>query len=132
MSPKTHKAEVVSIIAICHKETLLDTASEKSTKFMTQISLIRPLGDSISKDTNIPEFLPRDFDKVQLQKMHNERAMRSFFLAQIGVWDPDDIVGHNTFGYDLNVFLNRCVDLKINTWSKIGRRKRMQIPLKIH
>ena len=53
--------------------------------------------------------------------MHNERAMQSRFVAQIGKWDPND---------DLDVILNRCVDLKMNTWSKIGRKKQKQIQQK--
>lgn len=136
INPSTHKAEIVALSAICHKETLLDTASDESFKFMTQLSLIRPLGNSIPDGTNIPKTFPRDFEAVvkqnmpQLQKMTNERALLSRFFAQIGSWDPDVLVGHNAFGYDLEVILNRCIDLKVPTWSKLGRRKRMQIPQK--
>ena len=134
VNPSTHKAEIVSLSAICHKATQLDTASDESLKLMTQLSLIRPLGISIPADGNIARQFPRDFDKVknenmpQLQKMTNERALLSRFLAQLGNWDPDVLVGHNAFGYDLDIILSRCVDLKVPTWSKIGRRKKMQIP----
>jgi len=136
VNPSTHKVEIISLSAICHKETLLDTASDESTRLMTQLSLIRPLGNSISDDANIPQQFPHDFDMVrkqtmpQLQRMHNERALLSRFFAQLGIWDPDVLVGHHALGYDLEVILSRCIDLKVGMWSKIGRRKNMKIPHK--
>ena len=66
----------------------------------------------------------------QLQKMPNERALLSRLFAQIGSWDPDIVVGHNALGFDMEVLLSRCVDLKVSTWSKIGRRRKMQLPNK--
>ena len=68
----------------------------------------------------------------QLQKMTNERALLSRLITQIGVWDPDVLVGHNAWGYDIQVLLARCVELKVKTWSKIGRHKRMEFPNKSH
>jgi DNA polymerase alpha subunit A len=66
---------------------------------MTQLSLIRPLGNAGTPGT-MPQF-PRDIDQEvssnmsQLQRMPNERALLSRLFAQIGSWDPDVIVGHN-------------------------------------
>lgn len=131
VNPKTQKSEVVSVSAICHKQVLLDTASDESTRHMTQLSLIRPLGTAASK-TALPQF-PRDFDEVsktmpQLQRMPNERALLSRLFLQLGVWDPDVLVGHNAWGYDMQVLLGRCIELKVSMWSKIGRRRKMAIP----
>jgi DNA polymerase alpha subunit A len=133
VNPKTHKSEVVSVSAICHKQVMLDTASDESTSNMTQLSLIRPLGTAAAEA--LPQF-PRDIDQEinrsmpQLQKMPNERALLSRLFTQIGLWDPDVLVGHNVWGYDMQVLLNRCIELKVSMWSKIGRRRKMKAPAK--
>jgi DNA polymerase alpha subunit A len=113
---------------------MLDSASDESPRFMTQLSLIRPLGNTGTPGT-MPQF-PRDIDQEissnmpQLQRMPNERALLSRLFAQIGSWDPDVIVGHNALGFDMEVLLSRCVDLKVSTWSKVGRRRKMELPNK--
>ena len=132
VNPKTQKSEIVSVSAICHKQVLLDTASDESTRHMTQLSLIRPLGTA-ANENSMPQF-PRDFDDEvarnmpQLQRMTNERALLSRLFVQLGVWDPDILVGHNAWGYDMQVLLGRCIDLKVSMWSKIGRRRKMGVP----
>ena len=125
VNPGTHKSEIVSVSAVCHKNVLLDTASDESSKHMTQLSIIRPLSDRP---------MPRDLDVAisaampQLRREMNERALLNRLMAQIGQWDPDVIVGHNALGYDLDVILARCQELKVSTWSKVGRRRRRDMP----
>jgi hypothetical protein len=133
VNPKTHKSEIVSISALCHKNVMLETASDESPKHMVQLSLIRPLGDPAT--SGLLQF-PRDIDDAiaagmpQLRREPNERAMLSRLFAQIGQWDPDVIVGHNAWGYDMEVLLTRCIELKVMGWSKIGRRRKTQLPAK--
>lgn len=134
VNPKSNKSEVISASAICHKRVLLDGASEDAFNLMTQLSLIRPLGVGVSSAGNsLPQF-PRDInDEIkknmpQLQNMPNERALLNRLLTQIGLWDPDVIVGHNAWGYDIEVLLNRCAEHKVASWSKLGRRRRTQPP----
>jgi len=62
--------------------------------------------------------------------MTNERMLLSRLLVQIGQWDPDVIVGHNAWGYDMEVLLCRCADLRVNLWSKVGRLRRPGYPKK--
>ena len=138
VNPKTHKSEIVSIAAVCHKNVMLETASDDSTKHMTQLSLIRPLAtEGSSGKMTLPQF-PRDIDQEiskgmpQLRREPNERAMLSRLFAQIGQWDPDVIVGHNAWGYDMEVLLTRCMDHKVRSWSRIGRRRRTEFPSKTH
>jgi DNA polymerase alpha subunit A len=134
VNPKTHKSEIVSVSALCHKQVMLDSASDESPRFMTQLSLIHPLGNAGTPGT-MPKF-PRDIyqeissNMPQLQRMPNEHALLSRLFAQIGSWDPDVIVGHNALGFDMEVLLSRCVDLKVSTWSKVGRRRKMELPNK--
>jgi len=133
VNPKSHKSEIVSVSAVCHKNVMLETASDQSPKHMTQLSLIRPLADLDNK--GIAKF-PRDIDKEiaagmpQLKRETNERALLSRLFAQIGQWDPDVIVGHNSWGFDMEVLLSRCAELKVGGWSKVGRRRRSGLPTK--
>jgi DNA polymerase alpha subunit A len=132
VNPKSHKSEIVAVSAVCHKEVQLDTSSDEAARHMTQITIIRPLATS---DKGLPKF-PRDFDAEvsrtmpDLRRELNERALLSCLLAQIGQWDPDVLVGHNAWGFDAEVLLNRSKELKVPTWSKLGRRRRMKIPPK--
>jgi DNA polymerase Pol2 len=132
VNPKTHKSEIVAVSAVCHKEVNLDTASDESGRHMTHLTIIRPLPN---ESGGIPKF-PRDFEAEasrnmpELRRELNERALLNLLLAQIGNWDPDVICGHNAWGFDAEVLLNRSKELKVVTWSKLGRRRRMKIPPK--
>ena len=134
VNEKTQKSEVVSASAVCHNNVLLDTGLDESPKQMTQLSMIRPIRmDGTSIGNSLLQF-PRDVDgeirqsMPQLQKMPNERSLLNRLFTQIGLWDPDVITGHNVWGYDVEVLLNRCAENKVPSWSKIGRRRRMNIP----
>eukprot|EP00957_Ditylum_brightwellii_P133661 10190588-Ditylum_brightwellii.AAC.1 len=78
--PKTHKNEIVSLCALCHKRVLLDSSTEGGGKYMSQLSLIRPLGLAAEQDGSTLESFPRDLDETMkremptLRRMPNERA----------------------------------------------------------
>jgi DNA polymerase alpha subunit A len=135
VNPKTHKSEIVSLAAVCHKNVLLETASDEAPKHLTQLSLIRPLTALDAAPGTMPQF-PRDIDEAiaagmpQLRRETNERSLLSRLFAQIGQWDPDVIVGHNAWGYDMDVLISRCLELKVPNWSRIGRRRRNDVPAK--
>jgi DNA polymerase alpha subunit A len=40
------------------------------------------------------------------------------------VQDPDVLISHNLYGFELDVILSRANTLKLATWSKIGRLRR--------
>jgi DNA polymerase alpha subunit A len=136
VNPQTQKNEVVSVSAVCHKQVLLDTASDQSSRFMTQLSLIRPIHVNDSTNQQGMARFPRDLDgeikakMPQLRKMPNERALLSLLVTQIGTWDPDVLCGHNAWGHDIQVLLSRCVEHKVKMWSKFGRYRRMTLPNK--
>jgi len=132
VNPNTHKLEIVSVSAICHNKVLLDSASDESSRHMTQLTIVRPLSHVENAGT-MAQF-PRDMEKEittkmpELQKAPNERTLLSRLFAQIGTWDPDILVSHNGWGHDMDLLLSRCVELKIAMWSKIGRRRQMKHP----
>ncbi|OXB62902.1 hypothetical protein ASZ78_001024 [Callipepla squamata] len=57
-----------------------------------------------------------------------ERTLLGFFLAKIHKIDPDVVVGHNIYGFDLEVLLQRINVCKVPHWSKIGRLRRSNMP----
>ena len=128
VNPKTNKSEIISLSAICLEHVNVDSSTVEQRENMSQISLIRPLGTISSVSGGLPHF-PRDIDnEIQssfpgLLKMTNERALLNRFLAQIGRWDPDVLVGHNSYGYDMELLLTRCMENKVPSWTKLGRRR---------
>jgi len=71
---------------------------------------------------------PRDADKLlaqrEVQQFPSEAAMLSAFLAKIGDFDPDVIVGHTVYGFDLEVLSSRLHAQKSLQWQKFGRLRK--------
>ena len=134
VNPKSNKSEIISVSAICLQNVNVDSSTTEMRENMSQISLIRPLGLSVSSVSGGLPHLPRDLDKEiesslpGLLKMTNERALLNRLMAQIGRWDPDVLVGHNSWGYDMEVLLTRCIENKVPSWTKIGRRRFVRAP----
>jgi DNA polymerase alpha subunit A len=132
VNPKSHKSEIVSLCAVCNRDGDIEGGGVSSASSMQQLSLVRPLG--LAAADGIMATFPHDLDNEirsvmpQLKKNPNERAMISRFMAQVGAWDPDVIVGHNAWGFDVEVLLSRCKELKVNSWDRLGRLKRAAFP----
>ena len=60
--------------------------------------------------------------------LSSERALLNFILNKIQLLDVDILIGHNLFSYDLEIFLCRLQELKVQYWSKIGRLRRDRLP----
>uniref|UniRef100_A0A2K6FDQ2 DNA polymerase n=1 Tax=Propithecus coquereli TaxID=379532 RepID=A0A2K6FDQ2_PROCO len=65
---------------------------------------------------------------VKIEVAATERTLLGFFLAKVHKLDPDIIVGHNIYGFELEVLLQRINVCKVPHWSKIGRLKRANMP----
>ncbi len=138
--PSTHTHEIVMIAGLVHKSINLDGNTKEDPKLMTPWVGIRPLDSAAG--SNQPKKFPHDLDTVLKQvatrfrsapvmKFNKEREMLSvFFQKVLGNCDPDIITAHNLWGFDLEVILKRCKDLKINgrLWSKLGRIIRQTMP----
>jgi DNA polymerase alpha subunit A len=64
------------------------------------------------------------YSSTKLEKMDTERALLGFFLAKLYKMDPDLIVGHDLYGYGLELLVHRMHVNKIPQSSKIGRLRR--------
>uniref|UniRef100_A0AAQ5ZGX6 DNA polymerase n=1 Tax=Amphiprion ocellaris TaxID=80972 RepID=A0AAQ5ZGX6_AMPOC len=110
-NPKTHQNEIVSLAALTHYGFHMDKAPPRppyQTHFCVYLSVC-------------------DFpDDVEIAG--TERALLGFFLAKMHKIDPDVLVGHDIFGFDLEVLLQRLNTCKVPHWSKIGRLRRVNMP----
>nr|KAG5708297.1 hypothetical protein BaRGS_021231 [Batillaria attramentaria] len=66
--------------------------------------------------------------KMKVEVQPNERALLACLLGKVHKTDPDLIVGHDIYGFDLDVLLHRISANKVPHWSKIGRLKRTVMP----
>ena len=84
--------------------------------------------------------LPYDFEKHVKSMQHklkielhpSERALLAYLLCKIQSLDVDIIVGHDLFGFNIDILLNRCVVNKVPHWSRLGRLKRSTMPSMPH
>ncbi|XP_070539037.1 DNA polymerase alpha catalytic subunit-like [Ptychodera flava] len=124
LNPKTHQNEIISVAGLVHNKFHIDKAPPKPP-FQQHFCAISKPGDCI---------FPYDFsDAVKRQNARvdivgTERGLLGYFLAKIHKIDPDVIVGHDIYGFDLDVLLHRINANKVPHWSKIGRLKRQIMP----
>ena len=49
-------------------------------------------------------------------------------MCKIQSVDVDILIGHDLFGFNLDIILSRCVKNKVPHWSRLGRLKRSTVP----
>ncbi|KAM4797519.1 LOW QUALITY PROTEIN: DNA polymerase alpha catalytic subunit-like [Urocitellus parryii] len=121
---KNHQHEVIAIAALVHHNFALDKAPPQPP-FQSHFCVV-----SKPKDCIFPcAFLEVIKEKnVKVEVATTERTLLGFFLAKVHKIDPDIIVGHNIYGFELEVLLQRINVCKVPHWSKIGRLKRSTMP----
>uniref|UniRef100_A0A8B9Q979 DNA polymerase n=1 Tax=Apteryx owenii TaxID=8824 RepID=A0A8B9Q979_APTOW len=123
-NPKTHQNEVVAIAALIHQKFPLDKAPPQPP-FQTHFCVVSKPNDCIFP-YDFKEAIKNKNAKVEIAA--TERTLLGFFLAKIHKIDPDVVVGHNIYGFDLEVLLQRINVCKVPHWSKIGRLRRSNMP----
>ncbi|EAT39994.1 AAEL008247-PA [Aedes aegypti] len=83
----------------------------------------RPAGTNWPHDFNAQD--PKLNTKVT--KCENERTLLNWFLSLYGTFDPDLVVTHDVYGFQLELLCQRMMALKIPQWSRICRLK-MKLP----
>lgn len=123
-NPKTHQNEIVSLAALVHYQFHMDKAPPRPP-YQTHFCVVSKPADCI---------FPYDFKDAVRKKngkveiAGTERTLLGFFLAKMHKIDPDVLVGHDIFGFDLEVLLQRIIVCKVPHWSKIGRLRRANMP----
>jgi DNA polymerase alpha subunit A len=133
LNPRHHTHEVVVVSAMTHPEVMLDGPTMNPEQKIRHVTAVRPLGTTVGTNTQFPlGFQQRIKQNRNLSSIvevcANERGLLSFLMARIHKEDPDVIVGHNIFGFDLDVLMARLSENKIPMWSKLGRLRRNKRP----
>ncbi|XP_074248318.1 DNA polymerase alpha catalytic subunit isoform X1 [Saimiri boliviensis] len=121
---KNHQNEIIAIAALVHHSFALDKASPQPP-FQSHFCVV-----SKPQDCIFPYAFKEEIEKknVKVEVAATERTLLGFFLAKVHKIDPDIIVGHNIYGFELEVLLQRINVCKAPHWSKIGRLKRSNMP----
>ncbi|KAL8595946.1 hypothetical protein ACOMHN_018258 [Nucella lapillus] len=125
-NPKTHQNEVVGAAALIHNGIHMDKPAPTPI-YQHYFSVISKPSDVIFP-YDFRDRVQRESKRLQVEVLPTERALLGFLLAKIHKVDPDLIVGHDIYGFDLDILLHRISANKIPHWSKIGRLKRSVMP----
>ncbi|KAK7879394.1 hypothetical protein WMY93_030730 [Mugilogobius chulae] len=123
-NPKTHQNEIVSLAALIHHRFHMDKAPPQPP-FQTHFCVVSKPTDCIFP-YDFKDAVKKKNGKVEIAA--TERTLLGFFLAKMHKIDPDVLVGHDIFGFDLEVLLQRINVCKVPHWSKIGRLRRTNMP----
>ncbi|XP_029955043.1 DNA polymerase alpha catalytic subunit isoform X3 [Salarias fasciatus] len=123
-NPKTHQNEIVSLAALVHYQFHMDKAAPQPP-YQTHFCVISKPADCIFP-YDFKEAVRKKNGKVEIAA--TERTLLGFFLAKMHKIDPDMLVGHDIFGFDLEVLLQRISVCKVPHWSKVGRLRRANMP----
>uniref|UniRef100_A0A3B4X0P2 DNA polymerase n=1 Tax=Seriola lalandi dorsalis TaxID=1841481 RepID=A0A3B4X0P2_SERLL len=122
-NPKTHHNEIVSLAALVHCKFYMDKAPPQPP-YQTHFCVSKPVDCIFPYD--FKEAVRKKNGRVEIAA--TERTLLGFFLAKMHKIDPDVLVGHDIFGFDLEVLLQRINACKVPHWSKIGRLRRANMP----
>ncbi|XP_062567518.1 DNA polymerase alpha catalytic subunit-like [Saccostrea cucullata] len=123
---KTHQNEIVAATCLIQETFNIDKPAPK-TPFQQHFCGLTKPSDSLFP-FDFREKLQKEGKKLRVEMLPTERALMGFILAKIHKVDPDVIVGHDIFGFDLDLILHRINANKVPHWSKIGRLKRTKMP----
>ncbi|KAJ2412770.1 DNA-directed DNA polymerase alpha catalytic subunit pol1 [Coemansia sp. IMI 209128] len=126
MNQKDNANEVVAVSVLVHRDMALDDTTPAAQRQAEQTTVVRHL-------TGVP--MPPDFMRAAqttrgttVEVVKTEAALLNLLMALMQRADPDILVAHNFYGFDLSVLLHRMRALRIDGWSKLGRMRRSQWP----
>lgn len=70
------------------------------------------------------------YKATKLTKCDTERELLNYFMVQFWKLDPDLVVGHDLQGFQQDLLIGNILDLSIPNWSRLGRLKRSNPPLR--
>ncbi|CAL1543599.1 unnamed protein product [Lymnaea stagnalis] len=125
-NPKTRQNEIVAAACLIHHDFYMDKPAP-SQRFQQHFCVISKPSDLIFP-FDFREQVKKMTNRMKIDIMPGERGLIGFLLARIHKIDPDLIVGHDIYGFDLDLLLHRISANKIPHWSKISRLKRTVMP----
>ncbi|ORX68792.1 hypothetical protein DL89DRAFT_284847 [Linderina pennispora] len=112
MNHKAKENEVVALSMLVHRNMKLDDP--------------KPAAERQADQYTVPS--SRASAAWQSKCAKSETALLNYFIAILHRIDPDILISHNFYGFDLDVLLHRMRALRTDGWSKLGRLRRIQWP----
>lgn len=126
MNVKENKQEIVSITFSSYRGIALDSPIPEDLQPDDVTTLVRPpVGSSFPP--GLKNIADRKL-KGQVRFCNNEKILLSCFCALLLRSDPDILIGHRLESLQLDVLVHRLHELKIPTFSALGRRARRSWP----
>lgn len=135
LNTKTQEHEIVTACGLVsqkfhmEKATMPSTTKKDPSKDLYEsyfCALTKPATGTFPYD--LQTALKNIQDKFKIELCGSERALLAYLLVKIQSLDVDIIIGHDLFGFNLDILLNRCVVKKVPHWSRMGRLKRNNMP----
>uniref|UniRef100_A0A0B7B4I6 DNA polymerase n=1 Tax=Arion vulgaris TaxID=1028688 RepID=A0A0B7B4I6_9EUPU len=125
-NPKTRQNEIVAAACLVHCDFQMDRPAPKQP-YQQHFCVISKPSDSIYP-FDFRDQITKQTKRMKIEITPGERGLLGFLLAKIHKLDPDLIVGHDIYGFDLDLLLHRISANKVPHWSKISRLKRTFMP----
>lgn len=127
MNAKANKQEVACVTIATYRDVPQDAPIDENIKPDELLTMVRPIGA-----VGFPPGLQQAAQKLSmvLKTLPNEASLLGCLAALIKNADPDVFMGHRLENISLDVLVHRMHDLKVPTWSAMGRRNRKAWPEK--
>ncbi|CAG5130361.1 unnamed protein product, partial [Candidula unifasciata] len=125
-NPKTRQNEIVAAACLVHSDFHMDKPAPKQ-QFQQHFCVITKPNDCIFP-FDFKDQVTKQAGRMKVEITSGERGLIGFLLAKIHKLDPDLLVGHDIYGFDLDLLLHRISANKVPHWSKISRLKRTFMP----
>ncbi|BFZ06575.1 hypothetical protein BsWGS_09614 [Bradybaena similaris] len=125
-NPKTRQNEIVAAACLVHSDFRMDKPAPKQ-QFQQHFCVITKPSDCIFP-FDFRDQVMKQSGRMKVEITPGERGLIGFLLAKIHKLDPDLLVGHDIYGFDLDLLLHRISANKVPHWSKISRLKRTFMP----
>lgn len=127
LNSKTNKQEAVCISLATYRNVPQDSAVDESIPPNEIVTLVRPV-NGMGFAPGLQTLAQKS--KINLKTLPSEALMLACLAALVKTADPDVLVGHRLENVALDVLVHRMHDLKVATWSAMGRRNRKAWPEK--
>ncbi|XP_012945500.1 DNA polymerase alpha catalytic subunit isoform X2 [Aplysia californica] len=129
-NPKTRQNEIVAAACLVHTDFHMDRPAPK--QFFQQHFCVISKPDDCIFPFDFRDQVKKQASRMKVEIMPSERGLIACLLAKIQKADPDLLVGHDIYGFDLDLLLHRITVNKIPHWSRISRLKRTRMPKITH
>ncbi|KAH3687085.1 hypothetical protein WICPIJ_001934 [Wickerhamomyces pijperi] len=125
LNQKENKQEIVAVTLATYKGVPQDSPIPEDLKPTELVTLCRAVNGS-----SIPAGFQQlaEKNKLQIRQFANEKMLLSCLAGIVKNLDPDVFIGHRLESVSLDILMHRMFDLKIPTFSTMGRRQRRQWP----